>query len=54
MPGVSRVIEMAKVDGSGRVEPRSILGVGTGMYEVIRWILEFFCIEYSGRGPSGV
>jgi hypothetical protein len=55
-PGVSSVIEIAKVDGSALVEdePAFNLGGGTGMYDVIRETLDCFCIEYSGSGPSGV
>lgn len=47
-------MEMAKVDCSGLLAPGGILAGGTGMYEVIRWAREFFWIEYSGSGPSGV
>jgi hypothetical protein len=53
-PGVSRVIEMAKVDCSGLVAPGGTFAGGTGMYDVMRWNLDCFWIECSGRGPFGV
>jgi hypothetical protein len=50
-PGVRSVMEMAKVEGSGFVVPDCSFGVGTGMYEVMRWNLDCFWRPNSARGP---
>jgi hypothetical protein len=47
-------MEMAKVDCSGFVAPGGTFAGGTGMYDVMRWNLDCFWIECSGRGPLGV
>jgi hypothetical protein len=44
-------MEMAKVAGSGFVVPGWSFGVGTGMYEVMRWNFVCFWMECSERGP---
>ena len=51
---MSRVIDIAKVDCSGLVAPGGTFAGGTGMYDVMRWNLDCFWIEYSGNGPLGV
>lgn len=51
---MSSVIDIANVDCSGLLEPSGIFAGGTGMYDVIRWALDCFCIECSGSGPDGV
>lgn len=53
-PGVRSVIDMAKVDCSGLFVSGETLAGGTGMYDVMRWNLDCFWMEYSGRGPEGV
>jgi len=40
VPGVRRVMEMAKVDWVGREELGASFAAGTGMYEVMRWSLD--------------
>ena len=47
-------MEIAKVDCSGLVAPGGILAGGTGIYDVMRWNLDCFCIECSDSGPLGV
>jgi hypothetical protein len=55
-PGVSNVIEIAKVDCSGRpvVESDGTFAGGTGMYVVMRDARVCFWMENSEIGPSGV